>query len=239
ETRVFRSEHLLSSSDWTYAKVRELLLYLLCASSRTKEQIGLALWPDASSTQLRNNLHETLRHLRHSLGRSEWIVYEQQRYAFNRKLPYWFDVEAFEALVEEARHLQGYASAQAISTLEEALSLYQGDFLEDLITGDWAIAPRDELRRRYQEALLFLGQMCFTQGRYAQAADAYRKLITHDRYQEVAHRELMRCYVRLGERGQAFRHSQHLTAWLREELGALPALETQALFERLRRGEES
>jgi tetratricopeptide (TPR) repeat protein/IS1 family transposase len=64
---VYRGETALTPSDWTYAKVKELLFYLLCHRSRTKEQIGLALWPDASPTQLRGNLHNTLYHLRHVL----------------------------------------------------------------------------------------------------------------------------------------------------------------------------
>ncbi len=45
QARVYRGEHDLAPSEWTYAKTRELLFYLLSHPSRTKEQIGLALWP--------------------------------------------------------------------------------------------------------------------------------------------------------------------------------------------------
>ncbi|HBY96566.1 MAG TPA: hypothetical protein DEP84_21925 [Chloroflexi bacterium] len=48
----------------------------------------------------------------------------------------------------------------------------------------------------------------------------------------------MRCYARLGERGQALRHYQVVVELLDEELGAPPAPETTLLFERLRAGEE-
>ena len=74
------------------------------------------------------------------------------------------------------------------------------------------------------------------QGRYAEAAEHYRQALKrHDL--ESAHRELMRCYARLGEVGQALRHYQTLADRLRDELKATPAPETQALYERLRRGE--
>jgi predicted ATPase/DNA-binding SARP family transcriptional activator len=236
--RVYRGEYALTTSDWIYSKVRELLFYLLCSASRTKEQIGLALWPDASPAQLRSNLHNTLYHLRHILSRPEWIVFEHNNYTFNRQLPYWFDVEAFESHLAGARQLQVNAPAQAIHALEEAVKLYQGDFLEDMVTGDWPLVRRDALRRMYLEALLALGQLCFADGRYAEATEAYRQAIAHDSYQEVAHRELMRCYVRQGERGQALRHYQSLLEWMRDELGSPPAPETTALYERLRQGKD-
>ena len=62
--------------------------------------------------------------------------------------------------------------------------------------------------------------------------------IAHDSYLETAHRELMRCYARSGERGMALRQYQTLRTLLDDELGAPPAAETTALFERLRQGDE-
>ncbi len=236
--RVYRGEEALTTSDWIYSKVRELLFYLLCSPSRTKEQIGLALWPDASPAQLRSNLHNTLYHLRHILGRPEWIVFEYNQYTFNRQLPYWFDVEAFESHLAGARQLQVTAPAQAIQALAEAVKLYQGDFLEEMVTGNWPLVRREALQHMYLEALLALGQLCFAEGRYAEATEAYRRAIAYDSYQEATHRELMRCYVRQGERGQALRHYQSLLEWMRDELGSLPTPETTALYERLRQGKD-
>lgn len=234
--RVEREGCALGSSDWTYAKSKELLFYLLCHPSRTKAQIGLALWPDASPDRLRRSFHDALYHLRRALGRPEWIIFENGRYAFNRSLDYFFDVEAFETELERARHSVG---AQAIIRLEEAVELYGGDFLEDLVVeGEWAQIRREELRRAYGEALLTLGRLLFAECRYAEATDAYRKLIVHDELLEAAHRGLMRCHASLGERGRAIRHYRDLVELLREELGSTPAAETTVLYEHLRRDED-
>jgi DNA-binding SARP family transcriptional activator len=78
----------------------------------------------------------------------------------------------------------------------------------------------------------------FAETNYAQAAAAYKQVIEHDNYVEAAHRELMRCYARLGEQAQALRHYQELVELMHDELASPPAAETSALFERLRRGEE-
>jgi predicted ATPase/DNA-binding SARP family transcriptional activator len=238
--RVEREGRTLTSSDWTYAKSRELLFYLLSHPPRTRAQIGLELWPDASPDRLRRSFHDTLYHLRRALGRPEWIVFEKGRYSFNRSLNYFFDAEAFETELAEVRRHAAEAPAGAIVHLERAIELYGGDFLDDLaVEGEWALIRREELRRAYQEALLTLGQLHFAEGRYVQAADVYRKLIGHDELLEAAHRGLMRCLARLGERGRAIRHYRDLADLLREDLGSIPAAETAALHERLRRGEDA
>ncbi|HEU5099969.1 MAG TPA: bacterial transcriptional activator domain-containing protein, partial [Roseiflexaceae bacterium] len=86
-------------------------------------------------------------------------------------------------------------------------------------------------------ALLMLGRLLVADGRDAEASEAYRRAIVHDSFLEQAHRELMRCYARQGERGKALRHYQGLVELLDAELGAQPAPETTALCTRLRQGD--
>jgi DNA-binding SARP family transcriptional activator/predicted ATPase len=234
--RVFSGEQTLTG--WSYAKVKELLFYLVAHPSRTKAQIGLALWPDASLKQLRNSLGITLYHLRRALGNSGWIIFDDDQYRFNRTLDYRFDVETFETTMAQAGRLQSQTPERAITLLQEAIALYQGDFVEDFLEGEWFLLRREELRRKYLDALLSLGQLLFAQSEYARAAQLYRRAIEKDEVLEEAHRELIRCYARLGERGQALRHYQTFEQIMRDELGSPPAPESIALYERLKRGEE-
>jgi hypothetical protein len=77
---------LASSPDWIL-KPRELLFYLLShPEGRTKEQIGLTLWPEASTAQLRSSFHDTVYRLRRALGGKEWVAFHKGRYAFNPSL---------------------------------------------------------------------------------------------------------------------------------------------------------
>ncbi len=236
--QVYRGERALAPSDWTYSKGRELLYYLLCHRPRTREQIGLALWPDASPAQLRSNLRATLYHLRRALGRSDWILFDGEHYAFNRSLPSWFDVEAFESALAEVQQAPAKPPVQAVLSWEKALSLYRGDFLEDIETGDWSVLQREALRRRYLEALLVVGRAHFAHEHYTRATRAFLRLLGQDSYHETAHRELMRCYARMGERGKGLQHYQALFTQMREELGFAPDPATTDLYERLRRGEQ-
>ena len=232
---VHLGNQVLTIADWTYAKAREMLCYLVCSPSRTKEQIGLALWPDASKTQLHNNFRVTLHHLRRALGRHAWILFEDGAYRFNRALPHWIDFEIFEAHVVAAK--KSLDADQAIADLEAAVGIYRGDFLESL-TGDWPMLHREELRRLCQGALLLLGRLLFADARYAEAVEVYRRALAQDSYLETAHRGVMRCLARLGERSQALRHYDELVTLLKDEMGSPPAHETVALAERLRHDDE-
>jgi DNA-binding SARP family transcriptional activator len=225
-------------TEWPYAKVKELLFFLASHPARTKAQIGLALWPEASPAQLRNSLGTTLYHLRRVLGNPEWILFDEE-YRFNRTLSYRFDVEEFELGLARAGLLGRDAPEQAITLLQETIQLYQGDFVEDCMEGEWFLLPREELRRKYLAALLDLGALLFSQGGYSEAARIYQRAIETENVLEAAHRELMRCYARLGERGRALRHYQTLRETMWAEFGSLPAPESMALYERLKRGEET
>lgn len=236
--RVERGEEMLTTVVWTYAKSKELLWYLLAAGPRTKEQIGLALWPDASAEQLRSSFHSVLHHLRRALGQPEWIVFEKDCYHFNRSLEYWYDVEAFESLLAEARSAQAHAPEQAISSLEAATKLYRGVFLEDLTESEWHLPRQQALQRALLDAFMTLGQLYMAARQYHQAAETYQQLLRQEPYLEAAHRELMRCYARQGERGQAMRQYQRLAEMMRDELVSRPAPESRALIEQIRHGEE-
>ncbi|MCW5880764.1 MAG: tetratricopeptide repeat protein [Anaerolineae bacterium] len=233
--QVFHQGQPIPPRTWRYATAQELLFFLLCEGPATKEVIGLALWPDASPAQLRSQFHRSLHHLRQALGGAEWITRHDSRYAFNRALAYWFDVEAFEASVDTLATPP--ASPQSlISTLQ---SLYSGDFLADLEVGEWATPHRERLRRLYLDALIRAGTALLEVGDHAHAATTFMTAIAQDGYLEAAHRGLMVALARGGEHAKAIDHYARLVTLLHDELDTAPAPETIDLYERLRRGERA
>ncbi len=222
----------LTSADWGYAKPRELLFQLATSPPLTRAQIGAALWPDASRQQLGNALHTALRELRHALGDPGWIVYANGRYTVNPARPRDCDVDTFTAALAAARKAR--PAAAALPGLQQAVTVYGGDFLADMAAGDWAQGRRDELSRAFESALLAIGRLQVAAGRYQAAAAAFRRVIGHEPLNESAHRELMSCWERLGETARAIRHYEELAGTLQDQLGAAPSAETTALYERLR-----
>jgi predicted ATPase/DNA-binding SARP family transcriptional activator len=228
---VHRGDTVITTADWGYGKPRELLFLLATSPPMTREQLGVALWPDQSRERLGNALHTALRELRRALGDPGWVLYAEGRYAFNGTRDHSCDVETFEQALAAARHAR--PAAAALPDLQRAIAAYGGDFLADMTAGEWAQARRDELRRAFEAALLATGRLQAAAGRHHPAVTAFRRAVAHEPLNETAHRELMASWARMGETARAVRHYRELEELLREQVGVPPAAETTALYRRL------
>jgi predicted ATPase/DNA-binding SARP family transcriptional activator len=228
--QVFVNDRSIDVAAWGSARPRELLVYLLMhPEGRTKEQVGLAFWPDASAAQLRNNFHVTLHRLRKTLGGVDWIASSGDRYRVDPSLSLDFDVSAFDRDVTAA--LRGVKRKQpdAATALEQALSLYRGDLLDGEPVGDWHVEHRDRLQRMYIDGLMQLGALQAAEERPSKAAEAYRRVLARDEFHEEALVALMRCHAAVGERAQALRIYGRYVERLRKELDCEPGDEAMEL----------
>ena len=237
QLQVYIDGKLVDSTAWGSARPRELLVHLLMhPEGRTKEQVGLAFWPDASTAQLRNNFHVTLHRLRKALGNPDWIVLTNDRYRVDPAVLEEFDAVQFEREVVGARRALAHSEARSVDRLEQALARYRGDLLDGEPMGDWHAEFRDRLQRLYVDALMELGARHSREERHARAADAYRRVLARDDLNEHAVLELMRSHARLGERSQGMRAYQRFAERLRREMDAEPGEEATSFFERLQQG---
>ena len=235
--QVYAGDRLIGQAAWGSARPRELLAYLLMhPDGRTKEQAGLAFWPDASPTQLRNNFHVTLHRLRKALGAPDWVELEGDRYRIAPDVVAEFDVVEFEREVTSARLAMKRQQDGAPHRLEQALARYRGDFLDGEPVGDWHLEHRDRLQRIYVDALMELGSGLLREERHDRAADAYRRVLARDELHEDALVALMRCHAGLGERSQALRAYKRFADRLKHELEAEPGREATRWYERLQQG---
>ena len=221
---------------WRSARTRELFLHLaLHPSGRTREQIGLVFWPEATAAQLKNNFHVTLHHVRRALGRPDAVVIDGDRYRLNPALMPWCDAVAFEELATDA--LRRVARGEeARPLLREALALHRGPLADGLGVGDWHLEHHDRLVRLASDAWQTLGDAEARAEDWPAAIAAYETLVRLDDLHEAGHRALMAAYAAGGARARALRHYEDFVALLRRELDAAPEEETVALAERLRRG---
>jgi predicted ATPase/DNA-binding SARP family transcriptional activator len=236
---ILRDGAELPAESWSYAKPRELLLYLLAhPDGRTREQIGLDFWPDISAAQVKNNFHVTLHHLRKALGDAALIRFERGRYRVAMEAGVRFDAARFEESVTAAlarlRSVPG--DAEAGDALESALAAWHGAFLEEEQAGDWHLELRDRLGRRFEEGLEELGKHMRQRGEHARAAEAFRRLLVIDPLHEANARRLMRALARDGRRADALTVFERLARAVRTELEDDPDTETLALAEQIRQG---
>jgi DNA-binding SARP family transcriptional activator len=224
---------LLGDDAWRSARPRELFLHLvLHPEGRTREQIGLVFWPDASAAQLRNNFHVTLHHVRKALGRADAVVVERERYRLDPALGAWCDALAFPRDMLDALRL-ARGTTDARPALEAALALYRGDLCEGLDVGDWHLEAHDHLRRLATDGCRALAEAHRAAGDDAAAIGVLERLLHLDDLHEGAARMLLEAYVRTGQRGRAVALYRDFAERLRRELDAEPEPVTTALYRRI------
>ena len=237
QLQVFVGGKQVEASAWGSARPRELFVYLLMhPDGRTKEQVGLVFWPDASPAQLRNNYHVTLHRLRKALGGHEWVTLVNDRYRVDPALVEEVDALAFERAAVEARRSAQRGEADAAVRLESAAALFRGDFLDGEPMGDWHLEHRDRLQRLYVDCLMLLGERHEIAERYAKAAEAYERVLARDDLHEEALLALLRAHAAMGERSHALRLYRRFADRMRAELDAEPDVETVQFVERLQAG---
>jgi len=198
-------------------------------------------WPDAEPDTARNNLNVAMHNVRKALRAAVFlplIEFESGAYGLESNLQIWLDVEEFERCFKAGQRLEARDQlTAAVTEYETAVSLYQGDFLEQNPYEEWTVLDRERLRLAYLDTLDRLSQIYFSQERYAACIAICQRILTMDNCSENAHRSLMRCYSRQGQQNLALRQYQICVEAIRRELDVAPATATTQLYEQIRRGQ--
>ena len=227
DTEIVVGERRISRETWRQAKLLELLAYLLLhPEGRTREQIGVALWPEASSSQVKNNFHVLLHKLRRQLALPDVIVLDAERYRFNPALRLRFDASSFTAEIATARRDRSDGSRQRLA---DALKLYRGELLAGIEVGEWCADFQDELRGCYLDGLSAMAERQMEAGELAAAIATLQDIVRLDVQREESSRQLMHCLARTGQIDAALAHYRRLTTRLRQELAVEPSAATNAL----------
>jgi len=218
-----------------------VLKYLLLHHKQNipREVLMDIFWPDANPETARNNLNVAMHSLRKALRTVIFlpvIIFEDGAYSLEPNLQVWLDVEEFERCVQAGQRLESRNQlTDAVAEYETAISVYQGDFLEQNPYEEWPVLDRERLRIAYLEALDRLSQIYFSQERFAACITVCQLMLTRDRCREDTHCLLMHCYSRQGQYHLALRQYQNCVESLRAELEVEPAPETKQLYDLIRR----
>ncbi|MFQ5859130.1 MAG: tetratricopeptide repeat protein, partial [Anaerolineae bacterium] len=226
----------ITKKQWDSATTKELFFYLLAHPDGVrKDKILGVFWPETTPAKASSAFHSTNYRLRRALQRQDCILFKNGVYMINPELSYWFDVDAFQALIEEAKNTE--SADERASLYVKAIELARGNYLDEFYS-DWPFFQREELQRQLFEALAHLAEYYCQNGKAEDALPLYERIVADDPYQEEIHREIMRVHVELGQRAAAVKHYQKLKAFLEEDLDIDPMPETTALYEAILGGGE-
>ena len=230
----------IPAADWARRKTKSILKLLALQPGHRlhREQVMELLWPELDPVSARDNFYRNLSFLRHTLepglarpAASHFLSLEAEILKLGPPDEVWIDVDAFEVLIAQA-----HTSPQPLALLEEALSLYRGELLPEDAYEEWAISRRDLLSRAAIKALLQVADARREQGAYEPAIAALQRVLSLERTDEQAHRELMRVYALAGRRRDALRQYEQCCKVLQSELNVEPETETTELYNSIVRG---
>ncbi|HUG29311.1 MAG TPA: BTAD domain-containing putative transcriptional regulator [Candidatus Limnocylindria bacterium] len=205
-------------------RARSLLAFLLLHpdTGHPRERLADVLWPDDEPGRATRHLIDAAYRLRQAMPAGS-IVANRATLRLERTRA-WVDVWAFDELLQRGTP----------ADLRDAVELYGGELLPEIYE-DWIAPRRAALADAYRTALGALAEEAESAGRQVEAFGYYHRLTAADPLDEVAHRGLMRAYLRAGHAAAAIQQFERLTALLRAELGIDPSPESRAIVEAARR----
>ncbi len=210
-------------------KAQWLLALLALRQGRETEREWLAgvLWPDSETQKALFNLRQTLGGLRRALGDSAGCLCSVGKNGLRlENTGVETDVARFDAAIV----------AGTPAALEQAIHLYRGPLLVDCLE-EWVVPERERRAQAYLDALEQRAQFALSGGERTVATHWLRRLCAADPYRESAACALMQVLADSGDRAALRQVYDHLRRRLHDDLNAVPAPETEALFHGLNQRE--
>jgi TolB-like protein/DNA-binding SARP family transcriptional activator/Flp pilus assembly protein TadD len=214
-------------------RIQALLGYLAMHPGQAQRRVKLAslLWSRSDDEHARQSLRQTIRELRKSplLADHAGLIVTPDAITM-----------ADDGFTIDVADFLRTAAEDSVASLEEALEHYQGEFLEGLdlnepVFEDWLAETRRDLGDSALKTMLKLLDAYESDGDGEAGLRIARKILTVDRFQETAHRAVMRCLSQLGRRTDAIQHFKTCSESLKSELGVEPAHETVKLYHEIQK----
>lgn len=217
---------------------RALLAYVATAYERrlTRSHLAGVFWPDKEESVARNNLSQVLHALRLHLREHDHALPDQLIHANDQAL--WLNTNSGHR-VDVIAFLQ-QTEQQTVSELEYAVTLYRGEFLEDLVLSnpseifeEWQLSLRERCRLRMFSALQRLSSFYLKTADYAKAREYALRQLALEPSREFAYRQLMLAFALDKQRNDALRQYQKCCDAVMRDFGAKPQPETDWLYEQI------
>lgn len=239
---VWLGHQELGSKSWKRQKARQLFLLLLTyrRTQMHREQIAETLWPDLDSRIAERDfkvayttLCRVLEPNRPRNRPSAFILRDGSRYGIRPDADLWFDVAEFDSRIIKGDGLIHNHPKQAQKHYRFALSLYQGDYLQEFPYEEWANQERMRLLNRYLRTAERLGQSLIQEKEWEQVLAVCHNLLEQDNCWEPAYQMLIIAYSNLGNRSEAIRSYCRCEKILLGELDIVPGAATKLLYQQI------
>jgi DNA-binding SARP family transcriptional activator len=200
------------------------------------------LWPDYDAKLARRSLNTQVHNIRallqDAIAGAPPMLYDSGQYYLNTRAGIGVDTKCFDELAASGEYQYRVGDeAAAIQTFGRAMRLYRGDYcsgVDSQALGANGMMERSRLRTLYLALLIRVSNYHYDNGRYGACLESTSRIVAADPHREDAHRTMMRCFVLLGQRSQAFQQYELCAQLVRLRFDTTPEPATQELYERIR-----
>ncbi|MUK88469.1 transcriptional regulator [Ornithinibacillus sp. L9] len=235
----------VKKQDWQRGKAKELFELFITNRNKllAKEEIYQILWPNLDEATANKNFKVSLNALlkvlepkRKAREDSFFIIRKGSAYGLNPDSVFELDMVNFEQWINHG--LEEKDPKRSGEILEKGLSLYQGEFLEDLRFSDWCLTERERLQLIFLRGAEKLAQVNIRLQNYNKSIEWCERILEVDQTWEEAYRLLMYSYYQLNNRPQAIKWYEKCCDVLDTELGVEPMLPTIEMYHLIIESEE-
>lgn len=233
---IYSEDKQLNLSNIKSRKARDLLRYFVVFRHKQipSDILCEIFWSDMDEKYAKMNLQSTVHMLRAFFGK-DIITFQNGNYCFDPLGVVEFDADNFENLIQLSRSIQDNAKKKSV--LEEAITLYKGDFMVENLYEDWTVQFREYYRDLYVQALIDLAQILMNENALTEAAEKLRNALNNDSFNETAALMLMKVYLKKGCPSEAVKVYRRFSEILSKELQIRPSKEMIQLYEAIIKGD--
>ena len=240
--RLWRGKEEVTPQAWRREKARQLFLLLvterdnLMERDQIQERLSPKLDPETALRDFKvalSRLYKVLEPERKRGAPSAYVVRDGTRYGIRPKADIQLDAAEFEQLVKQGDQLFATQPAATVEYYQQALNLYQGEYLQEYPYEDWCSVERERLLTLYLRSADRLARVRREQKEWEECLAICQAILERDSCWEQAYRLMMRAYAALGNHAQVERTYQRCQNELREVLGIVPSPDTEQLHTEL------
>jgi predicted ATPase/DNA-binding SARP family transcriptional activator len=224
-------------------KAQAMMVYLTASpKSHAREVLADIFWSESSLSQAMSNLRDVIYHLRKHL--KPFVDIKRYSITLNPEAAIWMDLVELEAAIAAIQEEGDAISVETAHIFEEALKLYQKDFLDGFyVRGargfeEWMIGERERIRLATLDALISLVNFHQNEANYQKGIHYARHALELEPLMELGHQHLMRMLAYSGRSSEALIQYETCQQLLLKELGVAPSEGTKEIYERLLKGEK-
>lgn len=215
----------------------KLLIYLLLYRDKTltTDDISNAIWQDEEidnpAGALKNLMYRLRKELVANFGENDFVLTNRGSYRWNPDVNVVLDIELFEKLINEAKSENIYE--QAILKYEQAISLYQGEFMSKIMEMHWIMTLNTYYHSLYLSSVKGLAELYIKLEKYEELEKLCNDALQYENADEQLYCYQIEARMRNGNVSLALESYEKAREIMEKELGIRKTTILNKVYEEL------